>query len=81
MPRRNQYGQEIWFERWLWSYIPCHWKGWALIAGVALSANAACWLLIWLLHAKDNDGRPFLVLIPTVLAAWVLADRHSPPKS
>jgi hypothetical protein len=40
--RLNRKGREIWFERWMWSYIPCHWKGWAIgalgvIAGVLLT--------------------------------------------
>jgi hypothetical protein len=79
--RRNRHGQEIWFDRWLWSYMPCHWKGWALIAGVVTAGNAALWMLIWLLHAKDDDPRPFLVLIPTGLIGLVLAERHSTSKT
>lgn len=81
MTRRNRQGREIWFERWVWSYVPCHWKGWLLLAGVVAAANAVLWLLIWLLHAQDNDARPYLVLPVAILAMWVLAERHSASRS
>jgi len=33
--------REIWFEKWLWSYMPCHWKGVAaLFAVIALTLAA-----------------------------------------
>jgi hypothetical protein len=32
--------QEIWFERWLWSYMPIHWKGWAVVFCMVLSGLA-----------------------------------------
>lgn len=80
--RRNKEGREIWFDRWLWSYMPCHWKGWVLIATIAASANSGVWLLIWLFHAKDDDAGPFFfLLLPMVIVGWVMAERHSPSRS
>ena len=81
--RRNKEGREIWFERWLWSWVPCHWKGWALIAGFVTAANACLWLLSWIsgvMNKPDLDW-PFLVIIPFVLLSWWLAARHSPSES
>jgi hypothetical protein len=60
--------------------MPCHWKGWAALAGIIVTGNAVLWLLIWLLHAGDGDARPFLVLPPTIIAGLFLAERHSPSR-
>jgi peptidoglycan/LPS O-acetylase OafA/YrhL len=81
--RRNREGREIWFDRVLWSWVPCHWKGWALILGVVAAANASFWLLIWVSGEmnKANAGWPYLVLIPFIALGWWLAERHSPSKA
>lgn len=68
-------------ERWVWSYVPCHWKGWLLLLGVVAVANAALWLLRWLLHSQDDDARPFVVLPVAIIVGLVLAERHSPSQS
>jgi hypothetical protein len=81
MIRRNRQGREIWFDRWLWSYLPCHWKGWSLLLGVVAAANGVLWLLIWLLHAQEDDWRPFLVLPAAIIAGLILSERHSPSRS
>lgn len=81
--RRNKQGREIWFERWLWSWMPCHWKGWALIAGVVVTANACLWLLLWGTGAMNQSDAswPFLIIFPFVGLSWWLAERHSPSRS
>jgi len=78
--RRNRKGREIWFDRVLWSYFPCHWKSWALIAGVVAAANVCVWALIWISGAmkKPDADWPFLVMVPFLLLSWWLAERHSP---
>lgn len=81
MTRGNRQGREIWFDRWLWSYVPCHWKGWLLLLSTIAVANGAVWLLIWLLHAQDGDPRPFLVLPVAIIVGLVLAERHSPSRT
>jgi hypothetical protein len=80
MTRRNRQGREVWFDRWFWSYMPCHWKGWVLIASVAMLVSAAVWALIVMLHPQDGDPRPFLVLPVGFVVLRVLAERHSTSK-
>jgi hypothetical protein len=77
--RRNKAGREIWFERVAWTGFPCHWKGWALIAGVPAAANASVWLLVGLSGAlnKPDVDWPFLILLPFVVFGVVLAERHT----
>jgi len=36
--------REIWFEKWLWSYMPCHWKGVAAMIAVITPTLAAIFL-------------------------------------
>lgn len=79
---RNDQGREIWFDRVLWSWMPCHWKGWALIAGVVGAAMACFWLLTWVSGEmnKPDASWPDLVFIPFVALSWWLAERHSPSR-
>jgi len=28
--------RNVWFQKVLWSYMPCHWKGWAILFAIAL---------------------------------------------
>jgi hypothetical protein len=81
--RGNKAGREIGFKRCLWSWIPCHWKGWALIAGIVAAANVCIWVLLGAAGAMNTpDGDwPFLALIPFIGLSWWLAERHSPPKA
>ena len=37
--------REIWFEKWLWSYMPCHWKGVAALFAVIALTLAAMFLV------------------------------------
>ena len=78
--RLNSQGREIWFERVLWSWIPCHWKGWAAIAGVVVGGLASLALLTWIAAAMSHPDAnwPFLVIVPFVGLGWWLAERHSP---
>jgi hypothetical protein len=61
--------------------MPCHWKGWLLLIGGIVVVNAAVWLLVWLLHAREGDPRPFLVLPFGIIVVLVLAERHAPSRS
>lgn len=72
--------REIWFEKILWGYMPCHWKGWAFVIGI-------CVLVVPILFVIDKmsvlngggvlDALFVLVLGATLLAAWTVARRHS----
>jgi hypothetical protein len=81
MTRLNKQGREIWFDRWFWGYMPCHWKGWAVIAAIAFGAIAARWLLVSFLHAGSDNPRPFIVMLPIIVLPWIVAERHSPSRS
>ena len=66
----------------LWSWMPCHWKGWALIFGVVAAANACLWVLIWIAGTinEPDAAWPFLALFPFIGIGWWLAERHSPSR-
>ncbi len=71
---------EIWFEKWLWSYMPCHWKGWAfLFVLVALAFTT-----IGIIHAvcayfgnKNADLFDFGALVVIVIFGSRIPERHS----
>jgi len=79
---RNRDGREIWFQRWLWSWVPCHWKGWLVILGLAAAANGCFWLVRWVSGDLDTPPQRWtvLVLLPFLLLGWWLAERHSPSR-
>ena len=72
--------REIWFEKWLWSYMPCHWKGWAVMAAVIAPT-----LLVFFLsqYAANTLGYAIAdwLALPIILAGWLamlmIAKRHS----
>lgn len=58
--------REIWFERWGWSYLPCHWKGFAVMAVVGfptIAASSAAALILDHLGYKDLVPLAFSILI------------------
>ncbi|MGN6819086.1 MAG: hypothetical protein ACTHJR_10500 [Sphingomonas sp.] len=72
--------REIWFKKVFGSYFPVHWKG--VVAQVALTfvTLSAVFLTTWLLevfHVQDADDWSFLWIMPGVVAALILAERHS----
>ena len=72
--------QKIWFERWWWSYMPCHWKGWALIAAFALAIGLVAGMLEWVVHAlgrPDLDWIDSAAILPGFLWLWVVTERHT----
>ena len=78
--RLNREGREIWFERLLWSWVPCHWKGWAMIGGFVAAMLACTSVLEWISSAmgKPDAVWPSLVIVPLLALSWWLAERHSP---
>ena len=73
--------REIWFQKVAWSYIPCHWKGFAVMAAIILPTLAAITLAHTALDAlgfSGADGLPFpIFLISAVLFLLGIAKRHS----
>jgi len=72
--------REIWFEKILWSYMPCHWKGWAAMMAVIAPTLAAFFLVQYAANALGYKHDDWLV-IPILLAGWLsmmkIAKRHS----
>lgn len=76
----DQMGDEICFERWLWSYVPCHWKGWAILLLYLAPSGAVIGLLVCTAHLLAREWITDLVVIPFILALFSLnriAKRHS----
>lgn len=73
--------REVWFEKVGWSYMPCHWKGFGVLAAVIFPAVAAillCQAVLIGLGYRTADWLPFPVFL--ILALFVLlgiAKRHS----
>ncbi|MCJ2187771.1 hypothetical protein [Novosphingobium beihaiensis] len=73
---------EIWFEQWLWSYMPCHWKGWAIV----ILHIAAVLTMVSLPNLAASHFRQgwiaHLAIIPLVAALFSLnriSKRHCRP--
>ena len=73
--RFNDAGREIWFSRILWSYLPAHWKGVVIPAGIIAVTLFLCFTV-----DKDMSGR----FIVPMLSGWALlmwiCERHSPSR-
>jgi len=73
--------REIWFHKVLWSYIPCHWKGWAVIVACVLPVGLGSDLGVSALDHfgyPEADWVPFLLLfLPAWISLFVIAKRHS----
>lgn len=72
--------REIWFDKVLWSYMPCHWKGWATLFAFIIPTvltiilgRAALVYLGW----QSIDELPVLLIVPAVLWLSAIAKRHS----
>ena len=80
---------QVWFERWGWTYTPCHWKGWAAFAFAALTGVLLILTSEWAMQlwTGSSDLRSMLLVIRVagfiVAGCWFLSfvDRHSAPAS
>jgi hypothetical protein len=76
-----QVRREIWFHKILWSYMPCHWKGLAVMAAVIFPTVVAIIAGQAALDAvgyASADWLPFPVFfIPALLFLLSVAKRHS----
>jgi hypothetical protein len=75
MIKRNDQGREIWFSRFLWSYMPAHWKGVAYPV-VLITVTGT-------LSVIADEYAPGLFFVPLVigiaLSIW-MCERHSPSR-
>ena len=72
--------REIWFEKVLWGYMPCHWKGLAAMAGVIIPAVAVILLGQMALDAfnySEAAWLPLLIILPVLFSLLAIAKRHS----
>lgn len=73
--------REVWFEKVVWSYMPCHWKGVAVMVAIILPTVAAIILAQMLLSSlgyAHADWLPFVIFfIPALLFLLGVAKRHS----
>lgn len=72
--------RDIWFERVLWGYMPCHWKGWAFLIGMA-SIFVPVLIVIDKYSAVAGWGFLDYLFMPilgmVVIFSWIVASRHS----
>ena len=74
--------REVWYARFLWSYCPIHWKGWAVLVGQVALANAFVQPLAYWTDHHAPQLTPFVVLgglSPFVLWVWWTMHQHSEP--
>ncbi len=73
--------REVWFEKVAWNYMPCHWKGFAVMAAIILPTVAAIILAQLLLNRlgyADAEWLPIVIFFPPAqLSLLVIAKRHS----
>lgn len=73
--------REVWFEKILWSYMPCHWKGVAVMAAFIIPTVVAILAGQWMLDVigyRSADWLPFpLFFFPAFFSLLVVAKRHS----
>jgi hypothetical protein len=73
--------REKWFEKVAWSYVPCHWKGFAIMFAVILPTLAAIFTgeaVLGHFRYGAADWLPFLVFFPPAWLVMVgIAKRHS----
>ena len=73
--------REVWFEKVTWSYMPCHWKGFAVMAVIIFPTVAAIILTQMLLNSfgyGHAEWLPFVIFfIPALSFLLGVAKRHS----
>ena len=73
--------REIWFEKILWSYMPCHWKGVVAMAVVIFPTVVLILIAEFLFRRLGYDSLAdlsfFIFLIPAWISLLVIAKRHS----
>lgn len=73
---------EVWLERWAWSYIPWHWKGWAVMIGHIAFVLAAIAMLTLVASFFDRPWIANLGIFPFAIGLVSLmriCKRHSRP--
>lgn len=73
--------REIWFKKVLWSYMPFHWKGWAIMAVIVVPVFVLTMIAQSVLGGLGYDRAAdlsfFILFIPAWVSLLVIAKRHS----
>lgn len=73
--------REVWFSNVAWSYMPCHWKGFAVMAVTIFPTVAAIVLTQRLLSSLGYGRAEWLAFVIFFVPAWLfllgVAKRHS----
>ena len=73
--------REVWFEKIGWSYMPCHWKGWAILLAFIIPAALVILFAQSMLDAAgygNADPIAFAVIfLPVWLSLLHITKRHS----
>jgi hypothetical protein len=73
--------REVWFEKVAWSYVPCHWKGFAVLAAIIIPTAAAILVTQSALDRIGYSSADLLVFatffVPALFSLLVIAKRHS----
>jgi hypothetical protein len=84
MARLNREGREIWFERYWGGYIPCHWRGWAMIGAISIPAFVIGKLLPLVVARFFPPGTATIVTAllyaPFIWLAVLFLGRHTPTR-
>lgn len=72
--------EEIWFRKWLWSYVPVHWKGLALMFGAIVSVFTCFGVLVIAAQLLETPAIAFTMPVPflyILITTLRIARRHS----
>jgi hypothetical protein len=68
--------REVWFEKWLWSYMPCHWKGVAAMIAVIAPTPGAIFIAQYA-FGENADWLQIPIFLAGLLTMLVICKRHS----
>jgi putative exporter of polyketide antibiotics len=71
---------EVWFEKWMWSYVPIHWKGWLVVlvmVATALSLIGLTYGILTLAGHRDLGFVGFAVVPVMIFGTDSFLNRHS----
>ena len=71
---------EIWFRKWLWSYVPVHWKGLALMFGAIISVFVCFGVLVIAAQLLETPAIAFTIPVPflyILITTFRIARKHS----
>ena len=72
--------REIWFEKFLWSYMPCHWKGVAAMISVVVPTVAAIILAphaVYAIGYENGEWLQILIFFSGWITMLIICKRHS----